>query len=71
MDFPSDAKSLIPTNNSTHHYRGQLEASEIFPYPEVLNEEQTEYLQMSIGPISKLLSVGSLPYSSSFFYSVN
>lgn len=64
MDFPSDAKSLIPPFHT--HFRGQLEASEIFPYPEVLNEEQTEYLQMSIGPISKLLSVGSL-LSSSFF----
>ena len=38
-------------------FRGELEASEIFPFPEVLTEEQTEYLQMSIDPISKILTV--------------
>ncbi|CAH0561926.1 unnamed protein product [Brassicogethes aeneus] len=34
-------------------FRGQLEGRQVFPYPNVLNEEQRETLQMLVDPVSK------------------
>lgn len=34
-------------------FRGHLQTSQVFPYPEVLNEEQTETLKMLVDPTSK------------------
>lgn len=34
-------------------YRGQLQTSQVFPFPEPLNEEQEENLKMMIDPLEK------------------
>lgn len=38
-------------------FRGQIESKQIFPYPNVLNEEQRETLQMLVDPVSKFFEV--------------
>ncbi|KAF7278814.1 hypothetical protein GWI33_007929 [Rhynchophorus ferrugineus] len=37
-------------------FRGQIEARQVFPYPNVLNEEQRDTLQMLIDPCEKFFS---------------
>lgn len=50
-------------------FRGQVQARQIFPYPNVLTEEQRETLQMLVDPVSKFfevsvftLSLCAIPY---------
>lgn len=38
-------------------FRGQLQSRQLFPYPNVLNEEQRETLQMLVDPVSKFFEV--------------
>lgn len=38
-------------------FRGGLETSQVFPYPKVLNEEQSEMLTMLVDPMSKFFDV--------------
>lgn len=38
-------------------FRGQVEPRQIFPYPNVLNDEQKELLQMLIDPTTKFFEV--------------
>lgn len=39
-------------------FRGQLQTSQLFPYPQNLNEEQLETLKMLIDPVEKFFEVG-------------
>ncbi|XP_077602695.1 very long-chain specific acyl-CoA dehydrogenase, mitochondrial isoform X2 [Crocuta crocuta] len=34
-------------------FRGQLTTSQVFPYPSVLNEEQTQFLKELLGPVTR------------------
>uniref|UniRef100_A0A667HB18 Very long-chain specific acyl-CoA dehydrogenase, mitochondrial n=2 Tax=Lynx canadensis TaxID=61383 RepID=A0A667HB18_LYNCA len=34
-------------------FRGQLTTDQVFPYPSVLNEEQTQFLKELVGPVSR------------------
>lgn len=38
-------------------FRGQLNISQVFPYPEVLTEDQTDTLKMLVDPVSKFFDV--------------
>lgn len=38
-------------------FRGQLQTRQLFPYPNVLNEEQRETLQMLVDPVNKFFEV--------------
>lgn len=38
-------------------FRGQLQTSQVFPYPEVLNDEQTETLTSLVDPVTKFFKV--------------
>lgn len=38
-------------------FRGQLQLSQVCPYPEPMNEEQTDTLKMLIDPIEKFYEV--------------
>lgn len=38
-------------------FRGQLQTSQVFPYPNVLNDEQTETLTSLVDPVSKFFKV--------------
>lgn len=38
-------------------FRGQLQTSQVFPYPEPLNEDQVETLKMFIDPVEKFFEV--------------
>ena len=38
-------------------FLGQLETSQIFPYPDVLNEEQYDTLKLFIDPVEKFFEV--------------
>ncbi|KAK3923733.1 Very long-chain specific acyl-CoA dehydrogenase, mitochondrial [Frankliniella fusca] len=37
-------------------FRGQVQASQVFPYPQVLNEEQVDTLQMLLDPTAKFFA---------------
>ncbi|XP_055682567.1 very long-chain specific acyl-CoA dehydrogenase, mitochondrial isoform X1 [Lutzomyia longipalpis] len=37
-------------------FRGELEASQLFPYPDVLNEEQKEHIGSFIDPVTKFMT---------------
>jgi very long chain acyl-CoA dehydrogenase len=47
-----------PTNHSFVHnlFRGQVDSSEVFPFPIALNEEQTEYIGSFVDPVSKFFA---------------
>ncbi|XP_046876134.1 very long-chain specific acyl-CoA dehydrogenase, mitochondrial-like [Hypomesus transpacificus] len=34
-------------------FKGQITTAQVFPYPSVMNEEQTQFLQELVGPVSK------------------
>ncbi|KAM6969827.1 very long-chain specific acyl-CoA dehydrogenase, mitochondrial-like [Aplochiton taeniatus] len=34
-------------------FKGQIATSQVFPFPSVMNEEQTQFLQELVGPVSK------------------
>lgn len=38
-------------------FKGTLQGSQVFPYPEVLNEEQTETVKSLLDPLSKFFTV--------------
>lgn len=38
-------------------FRGQLQLNQVFPFPEILTEEQTETIKMLIDPIEKFYEV--------------
>jgi len=38
-------------------FRGVVETAQVFPFPQVLNEEQTDNLKMLIDPTSKFFEV--------------
>lgn len=38
-------------------FKGQLQASQVFPYPNVLNEEQTETVRSLLDPLSRFFNV--------------
>jgi len=38
-------------------FRGQLQTSQVFPYPNVLNDEQTETLTSLVDPVTKFFKV--------------
>lgn len=38
-------------------FRGQVQHKQIFPYPNVLSDEQRETLQMLVDPVSKFFEV--------------
>ena len=41
-------------------FRGNLQTTQVFPYPEPLDEEQVETLKMFIDPIEKFFKVYNL-----------
>ena len=43
-------------------FKGQLQASQVFPYPDVLNDEQTETIKSLLDPLSRFFSVSILLY---------
>jgi hypothetical protein len=40
-----------------HLFRGQLESRQVFPYPDVLTDEQRDTLKMLVDPVSKFFEV--------------
>lgn len=38
-------------------FRGTLQASQVFPYPDALTEEQNETLKMYVDPVTKFFEV--------------
>jgi len=38
-------------------FKGQLTTDQVFPYPSVLNEEQTQFLKELVGPVSRFFEV--------------
>lgn len=40
-------------------FKGQFEGSQVFPYPNVLNEEQTETVQSLLDPLSRFFNVST------------
>jgi very long chain acyl-CoA dehydrogenase len=37
-------------------FRGQVEHSQVFPYPNALNQEQVEYVGAFVDPVSKFFA---------------
>jgi hypothetical protein len=38
-------------------FRGQLNTNQVFPYPEVLTEDQSDTLKMLVDPVTKFFDV--------------
>lgn len=55
----SDSKNDVKQSKSftMNLFRGHLETSQVFPYPNVLNEEQTETLTSLVDPVTKFFKV--------------
>lgn len=55
----SDPKKDLKTSKSftMNLFRGQLQTSQVFPYPDVLNDEQTETLTSLVDPVTKFFKV--------------
>lgn len=55
----SDSKKGIKQSKSftMNLFRGQLQTSQVFPYPDVLNDEQTETLTSLVDPVTKFFKV--------------
>lgn len=49
---PQESQSFV-----LNLFKGSLQSSQVFPYPEVLNEDQTETLKALLDPVSKFFSV--------------
>uniref|UniRef100_A0A8C9VFI5 Very long-chain specific acyl-CoA dehydrogenase, mitochondrial n=1 Tax=Scleropages formosus TaxID=113540 RepID=A0A8C9VFI5_SCLFO len=45
---PQESKSF-----AVNMFKGQINTSQVFPFPSVLNEEQSQFLQELVGPVSK------------------
>lgn len=58
-DDPQTSKSGLKESQSfmMNLFRGTLETSQVFPYPDVLNDEQTDTLKMLIDPCNKFFQV--------------
>lgn len=41
-------------------FKGELEASQVFPYPDILNEEQREFISMLVDPVNRFFNVSRL-----------
>lgn len=54
-----DSKNEVKQSKSftMNLFRGHLETSQVFPYPSVLNEEQTEILTSLVDPVTKFFKV--------------
>lgn len=61
---PKEAKPSSPPKESASFmmnlFRGQVETSQVFPYPDVLSAEQTDTLNMLVDPVSKFFAVNKL-----------
>jgi len=55
----SDSKKDVKQSKSftMNLFRGQLQTSQVFPYPNVLNDEQTETLTSLVDPVTKFFKV--------------
>lgn len=42
-------------------FKGQLITTQVFPYPSVLNEEQTQFLKELVGPVSRFFEEVNSP----------
>uniref|UniRef100_A0A8C9U3D3 Very long-chain specific acyl-CoA dehydrogenase, mitochondrial n=1 Tax=Scleropages formosus TaxID=113540 RepID=A0A8C9U3D3_SCLFO len=59
----SDASAKVATEKkplnlesksfAVNMFKGQINTSQVFPFPSVLNEEQSQFLQELVGPVSK------------------
>ncbi|KAJ8401725.1 hypothetical protein AAFF_G00376960 [Aldrovandia affinis] len=47
------AQSLESKSFAVNMFKGQISTAQVFPYPSVMNEEQTEFLRELVGPVSK------------------
>ncbi|XP_010868716.2 very long-chain specific acyl-CoA dehydrogenase, mitochondrial [Esox lucius] len=47
------AQSMESQSFAVNMFKGQINPSQVFPFPSVLNEEQTQFLQELVPPISK------------------
>lgn len=56
-----DTKEVKQSKSFTMNlFRGQLQTEQVFPYPDVLNDEQTETLSSLVDPVTKFFQVNSL-----------
>jgi very long chain acyl-CoA dehydrogenase len=55
----AESKKDLKTSKSftMNLFRGQLQTSQVFPYPDVLNDEQTETLTSLVDPVTKFFKV--------------
>lgn len=55
----TDSKKDVKQSKSftMNLFRGQLQTSQVFPYPNVLNDEQTETLTSLVDPVTKFFKV--------------
>lgn len=51
---PNDQENLSFTMNI---FRGNLETKQVFPFPDILNKDQRETLQMLVDPVEKFFEV--------------
>ena len=54
-DVETEKKAKISNSFVMNLFRGQFYPQEVFPYPNILNEEQKDNVQMLIEPITKFL----------------
>lgn len=55
---PDSKKDVKQSKSFTMNlFRGHLETSQVFPYPDVLNDEQTETLTSLVDPVTKFFKV--------------
>lgn len=55
---PDSKKDVKQSQSFTMNlFRGQLQTSQVFPYPNVLNDEQTETLTSLVDPVTKFFKV--------------
>lgn len=56
----TDKSSSNPTEDysfTMNIFRGQIESKQVFPFPDVLNEEQHDTLKMLVDPVQKFFEV--------------
>lgn len=44
----------------TNIFRGEVQPAQVFPYPEVLDAEQKEYIAAFVDPVTRFFEVGSV-----------
>lgn len=49
--------AIVNESFVANFFSGKIESSQIFPYPNNMNSEQTEMLQMIVEPFKKFFSV--------------